>query len=374
MTATVLTRDAHTTAVRLDTGRGQFTAETSASVPIDTGAAPWVPATYALAMRIASSLEIRTEDGVPANVDREQRAGAAAAGAIFASWFPEVDAVSMDAGLFGNDVVRVPGEGRGVGCFFSLGVDSFHAVRKHLDEITHLIFVLGMDLDDHDGSAADLAVERAQAAATDLGKELIVVRTTVRRVSDPLRVPWPRLYFGPALAHVALCLAPTLAAVIVPSSPPITSRHGSHPYVDPHWSSSRVRLVHDDDDAWRPTKIAEISDWAPAMRYVRVCFQEQAETYNCERCFKCVSTALCIRVAGGSSEVLSPDVDPDTIRAMPLAPEHSHRMEWIRDRLREQGDDPAVLAALDDSIAGAHRRSRLQGVADRVNEEIYLRL
>ncbi len=374
MIATVEQRDAHSTAVRLDTGRGHFTAETSASVPIDTGVAPWVPATYALAIRVAESLELRAGAGVAGHVDREQRAGAAAAGAMFASWFPEVDAVPMEAGLAGNDIVRVPDDGRGVGCFFSLGVDSFHAVRKHLDDITHLIFVLGMDLDDHDGSAAALATERARAAATELGKELIVVKTTVRRVSDPLRVPWPRLYFGPALAHVALCLAPTLSAVIVPSSPPITSRHGSHPYVDPLWSSSRLRIVHDDDDALRPAKIAEIADWAPAMRFLRVCFEQHAETYNCERCFKCVTTALCIRVAGGSSEALSPDVSPETIRAMPLAPEYVGRVEWIRDRLREQDDDPAVLAALDESIAGAHRRSRLQGIADRVNEEIYLRL
>ena len=85
MIATVEQRDAHGTAVRLDTGRGHFTAETSASVPIDTGVAPWVPATYALAMRVADSLELRAGTGVTGHVDREQRAGAAAAGAMFAS-------------------------------------------------------------------------------------------------------------------------------------------------------------------------------------------------------------------------------------------------------------------------------------------------
>lgn len=375
MTARVEKRSDTAIAAVLDTARGRWTMETSADVELDTGTAPWVPAIHPIAARMATSLDLRAGADVSPAVDRAQRAGAAAAVTLLASWFPEVDAVPlMVERLEASSVLPAARDGRGVGCFFSLGVDSFHAVRKHGDEVTHLIFVLGFDIADPESSAARLAVDRARLAADELGKELIVVRTTVRSVSDPLRVPWGRIYHGPALAHVALALSPVLAAVVVPSSPPTTVIRGSHPHLDPLWSSERVRIVHDDDDPWRPTKIAELADYPAALNNLRVCYQDLPDTYNCGACLKCISTALCLRIAGGRSETLSTDVSPATVRSHHLDPAFVERMEWIAAGLRERNDDAELIDAVVGITESAKGRSRLQAAAEKINTEIYLRL
>ena len=131
----------------------------------------------------------------------------------------------------------------GVGCFFSGGVDSFYSALDRHAEITHLIFVHGFDIPFDDDRLASEALTAARAAARELGKPLISVRTDIRRVSDPWS-GWGEHYHGAALATVGLLLADHVRAgdhsvhVLGGGCQPV----GFAPQLDPLWSTSRVTL------------------------------------------------------------------------------------------------------------------------------------
>ncbi len=209
--------------------------------------------------------------------------------------------------------------GSGVGCFFSGGLDSFYTLLKHRDEITHLIIVYGFDitLDDKASRAQTDRVLRAQTSrmarqvATDLGKTLIEVETNLRSVTRSM-VGWTE-YHGAALASVALLFQHRFRKVLVPASytyaeaPP----RGSHPLLDPLWSTELTEIEHDGAEASRLEKTVHISQHELAMRWLRVCLVNPDGAYNCGRCEKCLRTMITLRVAGALErcETLPSEVD-----------------------------------------------------------------
>lgn len=66
---------------------------------------------------------------------------------IFRTWDLRSQEIVIDASS-----VEIVGSnlGRGVGCFFTGGLDSFYTVLKHKEEITHLVFVHGFDVSIND--------------------------------------------------------------------------------------------------------------------------------------------------------------------------------------------------------------------------------
>ena len=63
---------------------------------------------------------------------------------IFASWFDNLHRMEVKAPAYEGP--RHAGRDRGVACCFTSGVDSLYTLRKHLDEVTHLFLVRGMDV------------------------------------------------------------------------------------------------------------------------------------------------------------------------------------------------------------------------------------
>jgi hypothetical protein len=95
----------------------------------------------------------------------------------------------------GLQPVRVDAEPRGsvpaakasgIACFFSGAVDSFYTLLKHREEITHIIFVHGFDIDLTERSLRAQASRMAREVAKELGKTLVEVETNLRSFSDAL--------------------------------------------------------------------------------------------------------------------------------------------------------------------------------------------
>jgi hypothetical protein len=126
---------------------------------------------------------------------------------------------------------------------------------------------------------------------------------------------------------------------------------GSHPQLDPLWSTERVEVVHDYAELDRAGKLAAIVRDRPGLlEHLHVCFTPDSAE-NCGRCAKCLLTMACLQAAGagGLPSAFPGELDLDALRklsfpplmvrfgfnkahaALPPTPEH----EPLRDALAE---------------------------------------
>lgn len=272
------------------------------STPVDTTSlTPWVP--------VFSMIGMATRQPVHLNgpVDHEALAGSEAAQKVLNSWHRHLRTTPVTSNTITDGVAA-----EGVGCFFSGGVDSFYSALHHRDRITHLIFVHGFDVRLAQVELADEIRTNLRAAAAELGKPLIEVSTNLLEGSGRL-LRWGDEYHGAGMAAVALSLNPMLKEVIIPSSDDESRLQpwGSHPSLDPLWSSRALRLTHDAVDVTRVEKVASVAANPTAMKYLRVCFDNLSGMYNCGRCEKCTRTRITLELvgAGGRCSSLPPDID-----------------------------------------------------------------
>ena len=254
-----------------------------------------------------------------------------------------------------------PSPSRAVACFFSAGVDSFFTLLKHRSEIGKVILVHGFDLRLDDTPMRTKVSRSLQEVAAELGVGLVEVETNVRSFADRY-FPW-RYYHGSMLASVALLLAPQFRKVYIAASDSYVTLipWGSHPLLDPLWSTEETELVHDGLEANRLEKVATIASSDVALRYLRVCFPwtNDAGGYNCGRCEKCLTTMACLRSAGalGRCATFPSALDLDALSQLPPVDE-AHRLD-VREIIRgveETGRDPELAEALRAWLEGRYHR------------------
>ncbi len=122
------------------------------------------------------------------------------------------------------------------------------------------------------------------------------------------------------MGYVAQLLANHVHTVIVPSTHARADLFpwGSHPDLDPLWSSDDVRVEHHGIDTTRSQKISAIAESAVAMRHLRVCWKNTNETYNCGTCEKCIRTKIGLRAAAAECATLPGDIHNDAVRGLKL--------------------------------------------------------
>jgi hypothetical protein len=269
-------------------GEGPACATYSADVELDQRGHAWLPAALPILMKACTSASFATP------LDPIGLQGSARVQELLTDWYPHLHRVAIEAE---SGDTASPGEG--VGCFFSGGVDSFYSALERHSQITHLIFVHGFDIAIDDDRLGTKALTAARAAASELGKPLISIRTDIRRVSDRWS-GWGEEYHGAALASIGLLLADHVGRVIIPATyqSPDLSPWGSHPQLDPLWSTSRVTFEHHGVELSRTEKIAAIASNPIALSYLRVCWQSEDAEYNCGRCSKCLRTMASLRAYG----------------------------------------------------------------------------
>jgi len=191
-----------------------------------------------------------------------------------------------------------PPPGRGVACFFTAGVDSFFSILRHRDQIDALVFVSDFDGVDPGAPPRPLAAD-VQQAADELGLPLVHVRSNLRRFAAEQGVHWLDFH-GSALASVAHLLGGQFHTVLVSATTTYAELYplGSHPMLDPLWSSEDVTLVHDGGEASRVEKLAALAELPAARRWLRVCWKDGSNAENCGRCEKCLRTMVGLRIAG----------------------------------------------------------------------------
>lgn len=256
-------------------------------------------------------------------------------------------------------------EGAGSLLSFSGGADCLHTLRRnrlevpagHEASITHGLLIEGFDM--RRGNTYERALAAAREVAADAGVTLVPVRTNVRDL-DLDDEFWDERFHGSALASVAHAFAGSFRIAYIASGIEIESLWpwGSHPLVDPLYSSVDLRIRHDSAEVPRLEKIRLLAGWPAALANMRVCYRQPQESLNCGRCEKCVRTMLeLVAVAaldrGGAFPMR--DVTPAMLREVRLYLDY-HCVRWaemVPDLERQGRAD--LVAEVHDAIARFRR-------------------
>ncbi|MCP3941955.1 MAG: hypothetical protein GY710_10795 [Desulfobacteraceae bacterium] len=190
------------------------------------------------------------------------------------------------------------------GMVMSGGMDSLAALRLnrlnyskgHPGYVRDSFFLHGFDIGGvvERGSkyhVFDRAMDAILKITRDAGTQLIPVYTNIRHLCDERKL-WLDSFFGAVLAAMAHAFSNRINLMFIGSSYDIPNLHpcGSHPLLDPEYSSYGLRLRHRDYEMSRLEKIRIVSSWDAAFQNFRVCLANVPDRLNCGKCEKCVRT------------------------------------------------------------------------------------
>ena len=265
---------------------------------------------------------------------------------IYYAWEPNSQRVAFTDDL--SVVKKQPGKMR-TGEFFSAGVDSFYTLLQRKDEITDLIFVHGFDISIDQHSLYKKASDAIAYIAEELGKNVIEIETNVRSLLDPY-ISW-EMSHGAALVSVGYLLSSHFSKIYIASTYTHANLHpwGSHPFLDPLWSTESLEFIHDRCEASRTEKTAFLAQHDIALRTLRVCWQYPHETYNCGKCRKCLITMIDLYAAGKLEQCTTFDTPLDIRNVYKINIEGHVAFSFLRGNLltlEKKGLNPELCKAL----------------------------
>jgi hypothetical protein len=187
-----------------------------------------------------------------------------------------------------------PGEPKeGVGLAFSLGVDSFYSCFFADPAPDLLILAAGFDIPLGRSDILAPMCNSLAAVAEATGKNWTVIETNLRQHHLFRRLSW-EFSHGGALAFLGHLLEGHIGSLLISSS--YDQDHlgpwGSHPHLDPYWSSSRLSVKSIGHEVSRSEKIRRLVNHPVARslmkEHLRVCWEYPSATGNCGYCHKCV--------------------------------------------------------------------------------------
>jgi hypothetical protein len=183
---------------------------------------------------------------------------------------------------------------------FTGGVDSFFSLLRDRHGPSHLLYVVGFDVDLDDTERADRVVALVHEVARARRLTPLIVRTDLRAHPRFASISWEQTH-GAAIAAIGLLLSPSIGAVTIP--PSYASDRlipwGSRPDLDPRWSvPGRTEIEHGDATERRLDRVAAIAHDPLAQQHLRVCWQNDGSALNCGRCEKCLRTMAMLAGVG----------------------------------------------------------------------------
>ena len=193
------------------------------------------------------------------------------------------------------------------GALFSGGIDALAMVRdNHLNfgeghprRIKDGILVYGVleGENEYDPSFQNV-VNAVDAMAKNVGIKLIQLNTNAYahfRDLDSDFSFWRFEYHGSFLAGIAHAFAPRLSVASIASTYDFANLEpwGSHPLLDPLYSTSNLHIRHENAALSRLEKTQLVGEWDEALKHLRVCNEKESYSqgnYNCGNCEKCVRT------------------------------------------------------------------------------------
>lgn len=216
---------------------------------------------------------------------------------ILSFWYPALTRVTIHACSDDSAAVEAYDE-NAAGCLFSGGLDACYSVIKHREEITHLVYVRGIDLQLDNERVFRLCATCNEEIADYVEKKLVIVESNIRFFMRELESTPLSWYTNQAGGLAAVALALGLSRVYVSSSNAYDALHplGSHPLTDPLWSTENTRIVHTGCEKRRHEKLAAIAEHDFILQRIRVCWHDAG--FNCGVCDKCVHFRMALAIMG----------------------------------------------------------------------------
>jgi len=332
----------------------RFPRELSSSIAVNYGN-PLLVALLLPAMRAGERLS------VPAPVSAKLLRSITKIQWIYRAWDRTLEIVAVDA----ESRIYDPPQGAEGALFFSCGVDSLYSlVKNSIDhpnkehDVNRLIVVHGADIN-VGGWKADIyekMVSNTRLIADHFGQRTLSVSTNVKDLLAACGIPW-RIGGGPAMASVGLflegiCNTVCFAAGSTYDEPRLV---GTHPMIDPLWSTEAISFADDGTEATRLEKTRLISQHQIALDILRVCWAKERPEYNCGRCSKCLATMIGLHLSGALERcrTFPPAIDHDQLRNIPIliASEEPYFFEEPLDELEERPGDSDLADALREGLA-----------------------
>jgi len=277
---------------------------------------------------------------------------------IYHGWHPYLRKVEL------RNAVPVererPSNGR-VGLFFSGGVDSWYTLLKHRREITDLIFLHGFEIPLEDRRVYERASGLIHRVAEGLAKSVVHVQTNLRPFLAGLGLRWGMLAHGPALVTVGHLLYPHFGRIFISASHTYAelAPWGSHPLLDPMWSTEGLEFVHDGAEATRIDKVRRLAESDLALETLRVCSEGPAALPNCGRCEKCIRTMINLLVVGALDRCRTFEVGLDVRRIAKISIKNESTRGFVQENLsalEQAGDQPHIARALRKALNRSEQR------------------
>ena len=193
------------------------------------------------------------------------------------------------------------------GALFSGGIDALAMVRdNHLNFASDhpryikdgiLVYGVLQGENEQDPNFQNV-INAVSAMAEDAGIKLIQVYTNAYahfRDLDPDFSFWRYEYHGSFLAAIAHAFVPRLSVASIASTYDFANLEpwGSHPLLDPLYSTTSLQIRHENAALSRLEKTKLVGEWDIALKHLRVCNEKESYSegnYNCGKCEKCVRT------------------------------------------------------------------------------------
>jgi hypothetical protein len=243
----------------------------------------WVFLLLPIAMQLGENIKIEGEatKGAIEAFDRAQQ--------YLLQGHPNMKAINLEVSNLIEDSTDSVESSRGVGLFFSGGLDSTFSAET-LEDIDTLISVWGFDIPVTNSAHWNLTLDIIKPYAKELNKELLVVKTNIRELSNGL-VEWGGDYHGTALAGVSIALTKHLKKNYLAASRQRTEPDWGHSAELADAYTTPNHLIEQTEGIERIAKAHGIAN-IPRTTYVRVCYRNVKGKANCGTCKKCVRTRL----------------------------------------------------------------------------------
>lgn len=279
------------------------------------------------------------------------------------------------------------------GSFFSGGIDALATLRSnrlryaltHPSSIKDCLVIHGI---------ADTTVrnfEQALKSFSPIEKDaqinLIPVYTNiydhVRDLENSKYTLWRNYLMGSMIAAIGHAFQKRLTTISIASSKDIPQLEswGTHPLLDPHYSSYNLRIRHHGITLSRLDKTKLVAEWDIALQNLRVCDELNLPTgyQNCGRCEKCTRTMLMLASFGALEKTNAfpmKDLREEQLLAHSRLSSESIEAEYLSvvPFLQERGRHDLIRAV--QRVSRRFREQDLQGLIKRfdrtfLNQSMY---
>jgi hypothetical protein len=258
--------------------------------------------------------------------------GAAASLALFRKWWgPSWAPIAIEAAEgFRVLTPRTPARSA---FFLTGGVDSLHLLGTnraryplgHPESFVDCLSVYGhLCAESEDSPWNDRALLELEGTAARAGLTLIFVRSNLWKLEPDLPMVADQS-LSSAIASAAHLFPGRWSQVTIASGRDIGREipRGTHPMLDPLYSSSAVEIRHPASPYTRFDRLRAIAGFRPGLESLIVCLAYPDPPYlNCGRCEKCVRTMTCLYALGlqGARHFPPWEIRPEMIRAVAMGP------------------------------------------------------